>query len=151
MLGNNAVTTYLKTGERDDIENCCLRAFGPQATIFNVFSFPCFEVRDNHTMCIKRYIFGLNCIAGCNCIENYIYSSSPPPRAWSQLRNLCPNCPGDSFVSKEVATLFSTAVSPLQQELNSISKKPGRLKTNTDLQIPPNKTKIVMKTHPCKS
>ena len=50
MLGNNAVTTYLKTGERDDIENCCLRAFGPQATIFNVVSFPCFEVRDNHTL-----------------------------------------------------------------------------------------------------
>ena len=26
MLRNNAVTTYLKTGEREDIENCCLRA-----------------------------------------------------------------------------------------------------------------------------
>ena len=44
------IITYLKTGEREDIENCCLRAFGPQATIFNVFSFPCFEVRDNHTL-----------------------------------------------------------------------------------------------------
>ena len=35
------------TGEREDIENCWLRAFGPQPTILNVFSFPCFEVRGN--------------------------------------------------------------------------------------------------------
>ena len=41
------IITYLKTGERDDIENCCLRAEGPKATIFNVVSFPCFEVRGN--------------------------------------------------------------------------------------------------------
>ena len=41
------IITYLKTGEREDIENCCLRAEGPKATIFNVFSFPCFEVRGN--------------------------------------------------------------------------------------------------------
>ena len=41
------IITYLKTGEREDIENCCLRAEGPKATILNVFSFPCFEVRGN--------------------------------------------------------------------------------------------------------
>ena len=37
-------------------EHCCLvrnigiQKDGPQATILNVFSFPCFEVRDNHTL-----------------------------------------------------------------------------------------------------
>ena len=65
MLGNNAVTTYLKTGERDDIENCCLRAFGPQATIFNVVSFPCFEVRDNHTLGIGHWALGVRHWAFC--------------------------------------------------------------------------------------
>ena len=47
FLSQCMIITYLKTGERDDIENCCLRAEGPKATIFNVFSFPCFEVRGN--------------------------------------------------------------------------------------------------------
>ena len=47
MYDYHVIITYLKTGERDDIENCCLRAEGPKATIFNVVSFPCFEVRGN--------------------------------------------------------------------------------------------------------
>ena len=35
-------------------------AFGPKATIFNVFSFPCFEVRDNHTFLLVFLYLGQN-------------------------------------------------------------------------------------------
>ena len=56
------------------------------------------------------FVFCITCNTVCST------TCQPPPfpplRAPSQLRNLCPNCSGDSFVSKEVTTLFSTAVSP---------------------------------------
>ena len=59
----------------------------------------------------KIYLYSVLHVIQC-VVQHVNHLPSPPLRAPSQLRNLCPNCSGDSFVSKEVTTLFSMAVSP---------------------------------------
>ena len=41
------IITYLKTGKENTLRIVALRPSALEATILNVFSFPCFEVRGN--------------------------------------------------------------------------------------------------------